>query len=212
MCTDFFISSNANVSIEETLEPFLKPTDLRRNPYYSIYYINPATLLVTGIIPLALLTYWNYFIYKKIKLSCRWNAQHSRRSIRRTNGQRLRPIKMSQENEFGKVLIGIVITFICSHSLRVVLNFHEAIGTKNTLLCLANGKEGVPFWILMTNELNKLLLVTNSSVNIIIYGCLNSKFRKTLLKKRRRPLASEVTADVQHFQMTDRRISYCPSI
>ena len=187
------------------MEPFLKTTDLRRNPYYSIYYINPATLLVTGIIPLALLTYWNYIIYKKIKLSSRWHQQHSRRSIRRTNGQK-------QENEFAKVLIGIVITFICSHSLRVVLNFHEAIGTKNVLLCLANGKRGVPFWSLMTNELNKLLLVTNSSVNIIIYGCLNSKFRKTLLKKRRGPLASEVTATAQNFQMTDRRVSYCPSI
>ena len=42
-----------NVSI---LEPFLKPTDLRRNPYYSIYYINPATLLVTGIIPVQCLS------------------------------------------------------------------------------------------------------------------------------------------------------------
>ena len=187
------------------MEPFLKPTDLRRSPYYSIYYINPATLLVTGIIPLGLLTYWNSIIYKKIKSSSRWHEQHSRRSVRRTNGQR-------QENEFAKVLIGIVITFVCSHSLRVILNFHEAIGTKNTLLCIENGRDGVPFWILMTNELNKLLLVTNSSVNIIIYGCLNSKFRKTLLQKRKRQLASEITADLHQIQMTDRRVSYCPSI
>ena len=204
-----FFFSNDTATNEKVLEPFLKPTDLRRNPYYSIYYINPATLTVTGIIPLGLLAYWNSIIYQKIKSSSRWHAQHSiRRSIRRTNGQR-------QESEFAKVLIGIVITFICSHSLRVILNFHEAIGTKHTLECFENGKDGVPFWILMTGELNKLLLVTNSSVNIIIYGCLNSKFRKTLLQKRKRQLASEateVTAGVRHFEMTDRRVSYCPSI
>ena len=90
----YYLSSNRGVNEEIILEPFLIPTEMRRNPYYSIYYINPATLLVTGVIPLALLAYWNYIIYKKIKSSSKMFAQNSTRSNRPRNGQR-------QENEFA---------------------------------------------------------------------------------------------------------------
>ena len=180
----FNLFSNVSDHEDVNLEPFLHPTEMRRNPYYSIYYINPATLLVTGVIPLALLAYWNYVIYTKIKSSSKRFEQTSTRSIRLRNGQR-------QENEFAKVFIGIVVAFVFSHSLRIVLNFQEAISTKSALLCIESGKEGVPFWILITNELNKLLLVINSSANIIIYCCMNSKFRQRLLRKRRRHLRSE---------------------
>ena len=155
---------------------------MRRNPYYSIYYINPATLFVTGIIPLGLLVYWNYIIYHQIKSSSSWLRSHSAiqsRSVRRQTGQK-------QEKEFAKVLIGIVATFVCSHSLRIVLNFQEAITTKATLSCINQGRQGIPFGILFISEVNKLLLVINSSANIIIYCCLNSKFRKTLLRKNKR--------------------------
>ena len=159
---------------------------MRRNPYYSIYYINPATLLVTGVIPLALLAYWNYIIYKEIKSSSTMFVQNSTRSVRQRNGQK-------QENEFAKAFIGIVVAFVFSHSLRIVLNFQEAISTKAVLLCIENGKEGVPFWILITNEFNKLMLVINSSANIIIYCCMNSNFRKRFLRKRTRHSRSENT-------------------
>ena len=159
---------------------------MRRNPYYLIYYINPATLLVTGVIPLALLAYWNYIIYTKIKSSSKMFVQNSTRGNRPRNGQK-------QETEFAKVFIGIVVTFVFSHSLRIVLNFQEAISTKGALLCIEQKKEGVPFWVLITNECNKLLLVINSAANIVIYCCMNSKFRKRLLRKRTGTLRTENT-------------------
>jgi hypothetical protein len=143
---------------------------MRMNPYYSIYYINPATFLVLGIIPLLLLAYWNFNIYKQIKSVSSWVEQNASR-----------PSRSHQENELARVLIGIVITFVCCHALRILLNFHEAITIKDIMACHAEGKEGIPLWPQITNEFSKLMLVTNSSANIIIYCCLNSNFRKNML-------------------------------
>ena len=159
-----------NVSI---LEPFLKPTDLRRNPYYSIYYINPATLLVTGIIPLGLLTYWNTIIYEKIKSSSQWHEQHSRRSTRRINGQR-------QENEFAKVLIGIVVIFILCNFLRVLLDFYEMVNIETIIACNLLGRMGTSSWVIQLNYFSKLMMATDASISMVIYCLINKNFRKKL--------------------------------
>ena len=153
---------------------------MRMNPYYSIYYINPATLLVLGILPLTLLAYWNFNIYKQIKSVSSWAEQNASR-----------PSRSHQENDLARVLIGIVITFVCCHALRILLNFHEAITIKNIMACHAEGKEGIPLWPQITNEFSKLMLVTNSSANIIIYCCLNSNFRKNMVQCLRKKPETE---------------------
>ena len=155
---------------EFLLEPAVTPSEMRMNPMYSIYYINPATLVVLGILPLILLAYWNFNIYKQIKSVSSWAEQNASR-----------PSRSHQENELARVLIGIVITFVCCHALRILLNFHEAITIKDIMACHAEGKEGIPLWPQITNEFSKLMLVTNSSANIIIYCCLNSNFRKNIM-------------------------------
>ena len=168
------------------LEPSIRPTDMRMNPYYSIYYINPATFLVLGIFPLTLLAYWNFNIYKQIKSVSSWVHQNANQASSRNQ----------QENELARVLIGIVITFVCCHALRILLNFHEAITIKDTLACHAIGKEGIPLWPQITNEFSKLMLVTNSSANIIIYCCLNSNFRKNMLTYLKRSRGQNTNQDL----------------
>ena len=173
----FVILRYAGNSSDIFLEPMVRPTEMRMNPLYSIYYINPATLVVLGILPLILLAYWNFNIYKQIKSVSSWAEQNASR-----------PSRSHQENELARVLIGIVITFVCCHALRILLNFHEAITIKDIMACHAKGKEGIPLWPQITNEFSKLMLVTNSSANIIIYCCLNSNFRKNIMscfKKKR---------------------------
>ena len=142
---------HSNLSEQVILEPFITTTPMRMNPYYSIYYINPATLVVLGIIPLALLAYWNYNIYKHIKSASNWLQQNSSRLSRN-----------NQENELARVLIGIVITFVCCHAPRIFLNFHEAIMIKHITLCFSEGQDGLPLWPQITNEFNKLMLVINN--------------------------------------------------
>ena len=197
---------------------------MRKDPNYSIYYINPATLLVTGIIPLILLIYWNCIIYQQIKSSSKWLAKNSSYSVRRShnlttcqeldrNQKRKQPEEkfkgskgQRQEKEFAKVMIGIVVSFVATHALRAVLNFHEAIAAKDTLICIEQGKQGVPFWVLITSEFSKLVLVMNSSINSVIYCCMNSSFRKALFKKNGgNDECSETLTMRQNFRQTMRR-------
>ena len=42
---------------------YLSPTELRMNDYYVFYYNNIAKLVVTGLIPLVALCFFNYKIY-----------------------------------------------------------------------------------------------------------------------------------------------------
>ena len=46
----------------------LTATDLRVNYYYVMWYTNVARLIITGIVPVASLSYLNYRIYAQIKL------------------------------------------------------------------------------------------------------------------------------------------------
>ena len=44
-------------------------TELRKNPTYAIYYNCWARIIVTGLIPIVLLIYFNYKVYKDVKVS-----------------------------------------------------------------------------------------------------------------------------------------------
>ena len=149
-----------------------------------------------------LLAYWNFNIYKQIKSVSSWAEQNASR-----------PSRSHQENELAKVLIGIVITFVCCHALRILLNFHEAITIKDVMACFAEGKEGIPLWPQITQEFSKLMLVTNSSANIIIYCCLNSNFRKNMLScfKKKRENSSTQASNLNNTAKTIANVetTYC---
>ena len=88
--------------------------------------------------------------------------------------------RRTQESDLAIVLIGIVVVFVLSHVLRIFLNVYEWIHHDTQTTCLE-----------ITKVFNDLFLVLNSSCNMIIYCCLNSRFRKylkTYLKKVSRKL------------------------
>ena len=172
---------------EELMVPYITITELRRSPYYSTYYINLAALLVLGVIPVFLLTYFNCVIYFKIKPSPVLFQQNeisgsTSRISRYTN----------QEKDLAKVLIGIVIMFIVCHTLRLLINFYETIVIRDAIACESAGKNDFPLWGFITITFSELLLVINSSVNMIIYCCLNGNFRKRVLSWKNH-LRPEVT-------------------
>ena len=144
---------------------------MRKNRYYRAYYLNLARFLVLGIIPLILLTCWNYNIYKHMQSSSNSIEQHSDRESRN-----------NQENELARVLMGIVILFVCCHALRIFFNFHESIMIKSIIWCNTKGKYPFPLWVSLGSLFNEIMLAINSSSNMIIYFCLNSNFRKQVLK------------------------------
>ena len=135
-----------------------------------------GTRVILGVLPLFLLAYWNYDIYKYRKIPHELIGKTDS-IINRNN----------QENEMAKVLIGIVVIFICCHGIRIFLNAYNAFtlrhGTLESVLCmLLENYFGYPFWISILHEFKDLMLVINSSMNMIIYCYLNSNFRRNIFK------------------------------
>ena len=149
--------------------PYITTTELRVNPYYSMYYINIARLLILGVIPMSLLAYFNCMICAKIQPSSTISEQDERRHLRST--QRKRP---------QKVLIGIVVMYICCHALRIFINGYETVVIWDATACQAAGEHDFPMWSFIAITLSELLLVLNSSINMIIYCCLNGTFKRRL--------------------------------
>ena len=160
---------------EDTMLPRISVTDLRRNPIYSTYYINLAVLLVLGIIPLCLLAYFNCIIYLQLKppTILLYSENRGSTSSHISNFT-------NHEKELARVLIGIVIMFLVCHFLRLMINFYETIVFRNAIACELAGQNDFPLWGFMSITCSELLLVLNSSLNIVIYCCINENFRKRM--------------------------------
>ena len=162
--------------------PYITITELRKNPTYSIYYINLAVLFILGIIPVIFLAYFNFIIYINIKpptiLSRAEENQGSQISIHPTTPSRC---SNHHEKELARVLIGIVIIFIFCHLLRLMINFYETLVIRNAIACESAGRNGFPFSGFIFITLSEILLVINSSMNMVIYCCINGNFRKKVL-------------------------------
>ena len=74
--------------------------------------------------------------------------------------------------------MGIVGVFLISHILRVALNLHEMLVIEQAMECGKAGLRSFPVWALMMGSISHLLLVFNSSINIVIYCSLNVTFRQ----------------------------------
>ena len=159
--------------------PQITVTDLRRNPNYSTYYINFAVLLFLGIIPLALLAYFNCVIYQHIKPPKILLRSENRGSTSSHTSSQISNFN-SHEKEMARVLIGIVIMFISCHFLRLMINFYETIVFRTAIACEMAGKNDFPLWGFISITCSEFLLVLNSSLNIVIYCCINGNFRKKM--------------------------------
>jgi len=80
------------------------------------------------------------------------------------------------------VFMGIVGAFLVCHFLRIFLNFHEMFVIEEAMACSQAGKRSFNKWVIITNFFSHFLLVINSSINMLIYGILNSAFRAQLIK------------------------------
>ena len=156
-------------------------TELRFDYHYSMYYNCLGRLIVLGVVPFILLAYFNYTIYIGMKLPTNLGQQADVREKRRM-----------QESELVVVLVGIVVVFICSNIVRISLNMYETIALDKIMLNREKCEHYIPTWFYIAQAVNDLFLVMNSSANMIIYCCLNSKFRK-YTKKYGRQLFGKIT-------------------
>ena len=145
----------------------------RQNHLYVMLYKTIANIIVTGPLPLVLLSYFNFYIYKnrQIFLERRRTLFDSRREHRTTNNEAYQTI----------TLFAIVITFVSCHILRIILDIYNWINHETQFDELGKGcRYGEQYWALLVAPISELLLRINSSINFFIYWAFNTSFRSVI--------------------------------
>jgi len=138
-------------------------TPLRNNPEYITYYVNWTRLLLTGIIPVSSLVYFNTRIFKGIKYA---HVRANRNS------------KTNNEMNLAGVLIVIVIVFLLCHFPRLIINCTEFLWTNSIRMCESFMPPG---WFLCLTSFMHWLLIVNASTNFLIYCFMGNKFKTVLM-------------------------------
>ena len=90
--------------------------------------------------------------------------------------------RRNAEDRLAKVFMGIIAIFLVLHFPRVALDFYELATMEKTRACEKAGKLNLHLWPTLAVITSQLLLVVNSSVNMVVYCCLGSKFRAEVFK------------------------------
>lgn len=203
------LNDTTSVVIHENIDEYdshdvvtrLMLSDLRSHQMYSLIYLNIANIAITGIIPVFLLAYFNFFIGKGMKKFVQQRSTRRQQSLLRKFEN---DIQEEQENKNQRtqtiVLFAIVIIFILCHSLRIILNIEDFVTHTTTMEDLKNScRYGHPLWVLIGHPISEVLLKLNSSVNFFIYCAFNNCFRKAMhnrfsrvftLCRRRQPFST----------------------
>ena len=96
---------------------------------------------------------------------------------RRFKTKRLYPKKNVVEDSMGMVFVMIILIFLICHFPRILLDAYEIASVEWTEYCEAHNKLALSFWSLILVSISHVLLVLSSSVNMIIYCVLGTKFR-----------------------------------
>ena len=86
------------------------------------------------------------------------------------------------EDNLAAIFMGFVFVFLICHMPRLFLNIHELIVMKGAMECQYHRQEPFSMWSLILINVSHLLLVLNSSTNILVYCFMSSKFRKECSK------------------------------
>ena len=181
-------SSEFNVTKIET-EMTISYTEFGNHPYCLKYYKIYVRLLVSGIVPFSLLIYFNLSIYMAIKknnrLRRRLTLSHplslSRlTSIQSADGESvgnfstttasgiIATTNRTDEDSLSMAFIAIVSVFLFCNILKFALNFYDGI----------HGTVGASGWSRIGGYFSNLFIVLNSSMNMVIYCIMNTKFKR----------------------------------
>ena len=160
----------------------LSISKFRSNGMYSLLYLNIGNIVLTGIVPLLLLVYFNFFVVRGMRKFER------KRSVRRQESFQTEKKKDSQEEKELKnqrnqtiILFSIVIIFLICHCLRIVLNAHDLATHKNMFQrSEENCNHGHPYWVNIGHPISETFLKINSIANFFIYCAFNNRFRKAV--------------------------------
>ena len=150
------------VKMPEVGEWFVAPTQLSYNSTYGTYDCI-SKLIVLGILPFTTFSIFNVRIYKEVS--------------------KLKKRKEKQEACLCIILIFIVLTFFICHLPRLLLNIHEIWTLDQVKYCLhiqLTLLGGFPVWAILLGYISNVLMVINSSANLVIYCIIGANMRQRL--------------------------------
>ena len=185
-CSQSRLNDTSQSQCEIRTEFYTEPTKIRNNEAYILWYINVSNLIVTSVIPLLLLTYFNYKIYTALKERQKRKAN----MVSQPNNTSGRKEHSKKENRQTFVLFAIVVLFVICHALRVILNIAEFLEKYNVK---QQGCTGKSFWTIVSIPIAACLLQLNSGTNFFVYCVLSDLFREVLRSKLplKRPFSNQ---------------------
>ena len=159
----------------------IKPTQLRLDHQYIVWYLNVSNLLVTCVIPIGLLIFMNCRIASSL------NEYRQRRPCGNSKpnesiSDRTKNSKANMDIKQTFMLFSIVILFVICHSLRIIMNIAEFLkfqkGEDGT-----NCKSQIRLWEHICMPLSEFLLLFNSSANFFVYMLFDKAFQKILRER-----------------------------
>ena len=96
--------------------------------------------------------------------------------------QKKKDIRRKNEDSLAVVFMIIIFIFLICHSPRIILDIHELMTIKQSEYCNEINEFYYSSWSVILLSVSHFLLVVNSSVNMIVYCLLGSRFRKEIRK------------------------------
>ena len=140
----------------------LKETKLKRSSKYILIYYVITDIIFRFILPISVLLYTNYGIYKAIKISTKLS---------------------NKTKSLGKaqhvMLFGVVGLLIICHSYRFSVNIYQYLITEDMACC------GMNFANIIAHMVGHILITFNSSANCFIYIATSKKFLEVAVKQKK---------------------------
>ena len=186
MCkTDYNDENTSDVLRDCPFNDYLiEETSLRKNKNYIFWYSNVFNHIVTIVMPLILLVFFNYGIYMELNVY-RKRQPSSKRKIRDVHATKNKyQDDRNEKSEQSFIIISLVIMFVICHLLRAILNVQELVFFEWKFKEIEKGCAGVKYWAMLLVPLSEFMLLTNSSANFFIYFFFHHDFRHQLKSKR----------------------------
>ena len=169
-----------NISNIAALEIVFSP--LRLNRSYVLWYITIGTTLMTNILPLSLLVYFNSKIYFGLK-----RFSEIRRHLRTDTEVPSTNQPTRQKEPNTTVLLVMICMYLSCNILRLILNISEMISYETQRKSNKIGCFGTHYWMLIATIISTFLVYLNPFANLFAYVIANSELREILITTMIRP-------------------------
>ena len=121
---------------------------------------------MTGLVPFLVLIILNLRVYIDIR-----NANMAVATAHSGSSDRER-----KESQLARVMMSYVVAFLFCNLPRLIVEMYNIANASDIIRC----KDRVPAWVKYMGQISVMMLVINSSINIMIYTYMSTEFRREL--------------------------------